>query len=729
MLVPLLTLVVAAVAWLSWRGSASLRGSLRGLLTGLRTTAALGVSLLLLNPGEWVRPKSSQESPWLVMLDRSASMAQPLGSATRRDSAVEIAGAIAESLPDGTPVRYVGFDSAPGEPLDSPADLPPADGQGSDLIGSLERLTSEAAAGGIRHAGVIVLSDGRQTAEVRDSALEALSLRLRSRATPLFAVAVGAGDTLRDLVLRAPRPTITVFTGQTVKIPFELELSGLEPRRATVVLADEQGNELAQTAIDLTAGEPVFGHFEVAAPEAGARWSLRTEVMPGEVRHGNNRAAVNIRLLHSRTRVFLAEGAPYWDSKFLAQLLRQQSHMEVHSVHRLSENRYFRIDSGENDAAETDTAIFPDTLDELSAYDLVIFGKNVDAFLTPTRLDALRAYVRDRGGAVLFARGKPTTSAMPVLEALEPVTWAAGSIDEFHFHPSEDGRASGLFGEVLPPPEASVWSQLPPLKDARTVSFVKPFTRILAEGAEGAAFSGKTPALLVRRYGQGVCGLVNGDGLWKWDFYPEARELGNMYEDFWTQLIQWMASYSEFLPGQDFSLRLPASAGAIDQPVTATLSYRGGGTPPPPGVTITAPDGRTRRLQPGAVPDPGGHPTWRASFTPDAPGAWNLRVEDSREDAPPTPELTFRVPSPREENDDLSPDPAFLGRLADGTGGRLLEAGQVAGFLDDFLKPTPPTSRSQGAVWESSWAAWPVALLLALLLAAEWYLRRRQGLA
>ena len=84
--------------------------------------------------------------------------------------------------------------------------------------------------------------------------------------------------------------------------------------------------------------------------------------------------------------------------------------MDVHSVHRLSDERYFRIDSGEAAPTETSQAIFPETLEELARYDLVIFGKNIDAFLTPSRLDALRSYVRDQGGAVLFARGKPATA-------------------------------------------------------------------------------------------------------------------------------------------------------------------------------------------------------------------------------------------------------------------------------------------------------------------------------
>ncbi len=725
----MLLALVALAAWASWRGSRSLETGKRALLLTLRTLAVAALAALLLNPGRWVRPTDERESPWLVLLDRSASMSQPLGDGTRIGEATKLAAQAVAIAPPDVPVRVRPFASSVDAALEDIESAATADGDGTDLVGSLKSLAEEAAATGDRFAGVVVLSDGRQTVAPTDAQLESLTLRFRARRTALHAVAIGAGEPLRDLALRATRPTVTVFTGQTARVPFVVEASGLGELKPEVILENADGEELARTQVEVSDGSPAFASFEVDAPAEGARWSLRTAAVPGEVRAANNVSAVNIRVLHSRTRVFLAEGAPYWDSKFLAQLLRQQSHMEVHSVHRISEDRFFRIDTGESDATETDDAVFPDTLEALSAYDLIVFGKNVDSFLTPARLDALRVYIRDRGGAVLFARGKATTSTMPALEALEPVTWAATRSDRFRFVPTPDGEAAGLFGEALPPPDASVWSNLPELQDARTVSFVKPFTRILAEGSTEGGFAGKTPVLLVRRYGQGVCGLVNGDGLWKWDFYPEARELGNMYEDFWTQLIQWMASYSEFLPGQDFSLRLPASRGRVDDPVSVQVSYRGRDADPQPGLVIESPAGETTELRPATQPDPGGHPTWRATFHPDRPGQWRLRVTDPRDDAPPAPEAAYLVPAPPNEADDLSPDPAFLASLAESTGGALHTAAELPDFLAEAFQPEPPAERSGGAVWQSSWAIWPVAVAIAALFAAEWYLRRRQGLA
>jgi hypothetical protein len=728
LLVPILAAAILWVGWLSWRATYALPGRRRLLYLSLRVLGAGALAALLLNPGKWVRPSSETPSPWLVLLDRSASMAV----ADRAGKSVELATLASEiAEKQDVPIRLQPFAAEPGNVLEKLSDLPAPEGEGSDLSSSLKRLLDEAAASGESFSGILALSDGRQTATPTAADLAALSLRLRSRSIPFHAVAIGADELASDLVLRATRPTVTVFKGRKARIPFQISSTGLSPQKPAIRLLDEAGAEIATTSVELPSGKSMFGFFEIDAPESTARYVLETAVLPGETIPGNNRSAAAVRVLESKTRVFLAEGAPYWDSKFLAQLLRQQTQMDIQSVHRLSEERYFRIDTGSDETSETSTAIFPETLDEMSRYDLIVFGKNIDAFLTPARLEALRSYVRDRGGAVLFARGKPVTGNLPGLDALEPVSWGNAATGEFRFRPSPDGEAAGLFGEALPAADASVWNQLPTLKDARAISLVKPFTRVLATGVpDGAtAASADFPALLVRRYGQGVTGLVNGDGLWKWDFYPEARELGNMYEDYWIQLIQWMASYSEFLPGQDFSLRLPSLRGAAGEPVTVSMSFRGNGEPPAPVLRVTSPDGKTTELQPAPFPDPGGHPNWRASFTPDAPGAWKISVVDPRENPPPSPEATFTVPAPVSENDNLSADPAFLEALATSTGGTLIPGDGYEAFLEKAFTPAPPTARSAGAIWQASWLHWPLALLIALPLAIEWYLRRRQGLA
>lgn len=734
-LIAISALVLALAAAGAWRGGAALTGRVRGLLLVLRLAAVAGLLMLLFNPGRWVSPVAKRERPWVVLADVSASMARPGdgGGRSRADEAAALAAQAQEAAKAAdVPLRVQPFAGSLEAAVEK---IPPPGGDATRIVSAVSQILQDSSASGEALAGVMVLSDGRQTSRPDAAALEALGLRARSREVKVHAVAVGGAAPPPDLALIQPRASLTAFGAQALRIPFALQSTGLAPLRQTVTLRDAEGREIAVKSLEVPAGRTVAAVIEAKAPAASSRWVLETPVVEGEVRRGNNSAPLNIRILESKTRVFLVEGAPYWDSKFLAQLLRQQPQMDVRSIHRLSDQRYFRIDTGEERNEETAHPVFPDSLAELARYDLVVLGKNTDPFLTAERAAILRAYVRDHGGAVLFARGKPTTGTVAELEPLEPVVWTAAGTADFRFTPNRDGEAAGLFGQALPAPDASLWKSLPTLKDGRQVSMVKPFTRVLADGVPEAAGtlvstgSGKFPALLVRRYGQGVTGLVNGDGLWKWDFFPEARELGNCYEDFWTQLIQWMASYSEFLPGQDFSLRLPATRGEAGTTLAAAISYRGATPAPQPVIEITGPGGVSNKTTPAAVPDPSGRPLWRASFTPDQPGAWTLRVLDPRPQAPPAPEVLFTVPAPPAENDDLSPDPAFLAELAAATGGESLTPETFAGFLTKHVTALPPATRESGAVWQPAWKTAATAILIALLLAAEWFVRRRNGLA
>lgn len=731
-LIPLAAGIVVLTVIGAWRCSAGLSRGTRFLLGALRLLAVALLVAIAFNPGKWVRPAKESIRPWLILTDVSASMARADGeSKTRASEAADLTTqAAAHSKSADVPLKLFTFAENPTPAADS-GPPQPSNGTATRILPSISKTLQDAASAGEALAGVIVISDGRETLEFSQAELDALSLRARSRNVAIHTVAIGAGTPPPDLKLSGGPATLTAFPGQPLRVPFALEATGLDPLHAKVTLRDASGAEIANLTAEVPPGKPATGIFEIKAPTTSARWSIETPVLPAEVRQANNRIAFNIRVIESKTRIFLAEGAPYWDSKFLAQLLRQQPQMEVQSVHRLSDMRYFRIDSGSAEPAEADRAVFPASADELSHYDLIIFGKNIDPFLTNERAEALRTYVRDRGGALLFSRGKPTTGEAAALEPLEPVVWAAATSSDFRFVPTRDGEAAGLFGQALPAPDASLWNSLPTLKDGRQISMVKPFTRVLAEGRpEGsAAMSGKFPALLVRRYGQGVVGLVNGDGLWKWDFYPEARELGNCYEDFWTQLIQWMASYSEFLPGQDFSLRLPSTRGQSGVPIAATMSFRGSGAAPQPELLLTSPGGIESRLRPANLTDPSGRPSWRASFTPDTAGDWKLKLIDPRPKAPPSPEAMLSVPAAPKESDDLSPDPAYLAAISTATGGRSLMPADFAAFLAKNVVASSPARQESGAVWQAAWnKAW-IALLIALLLAAEWFLRRREGLA
>lgn len=741
LLIPLLLAVLAAGCWMSWRSSDAAPMKLRKRLIVLRVLALLALAIFLINPGRWQSIQDHVSRVWVVMVDRSASMSVSEESETgdtieRIERAQQWQKQIAEAASQaGVTLRHYSYDSELQEV--EPETRLTADGKASDLTHSADQLLTQLSAQGEPLAGVFVLTDGRQTQKPRHSNF---ALRAQALQVPFYALLVGGNQVSQDLALGLPRKTITAFPGQSVQLTAVLRAEGLGSIKTDLVLADAEGKPLQTVNLRMESGKSVIHTFSVKAPEKSEVYQLSIPEQEGELRLSNNRAQVRLRILDDKAKVFIAEGAPYWDSKFLAQLLRQQKHMDVVSVHRLSANRWFRVDSGESKPHESSVDVFPDTKEELMAYDLIIFGKNSEHFLTPQRIANLRAFVKDQGGAVLFSRSKPYTGSMPDLVALEPVTWKSGITGSFQMRPSPDGHAAGLFGQALPAPDSRVWDSLPALKDAHRIDTVKPFTRVLAYGElSHSTTRGQFPLLLVRRYGQGVSGLVNADGLWKWDFFPEARELGNMYQEFWIQMIHWMLSYSEFLPGQDFSLNTSASTVQPGTPLAIRMAYRGTQTPGQPRVEVSSASlPEPLVLAPAEIPTGDGRLKWGGSFTPEKPGHYHFRLlldsvaatdgEESPAGKASLPETTVTVLPPPAEMDELSADQEFLHEFCASTGGQVSQVEDLAELLRKTLKPELEETVDQGVQWRSSWMHWISPVLVLLFLALEWWLRRRNGL-
>ncbi len=715
-------------AWLAWRGVAEIGGQLRRSLALSRTLGFTCLAVFWLNPGRWHEEPQAARREWQILLDRSASMQTPEGATTRWQAATNVAERLGLASGPAGDVRIRPFSSRLEAETAAPATLT-ADGDGTALGAAVSEALDQRFP---PLAGLVVISDGRQS---MPADLEEIALRARGRGVPIHAVALGASASPRDLVLTASPRRVTSFQGQPVKLSAQIENRGLGPIKPTIELLGPDETVLARQEVVLENDARQTVVFDVKdIPAGGGDYQLRAAPWPGEDLRANNTDTVRINVLASKTRILLLEGAPYWDSKFLAQLLRQENAVDLLTIHRLNDERYFRVEANGAEPLQSPASAFPENAAELSRYDLVVFGKGADNFLTPARIAALEGFVRDQGGAVLFARGKPYSGRFAPLEALEPVEWGEAVGGGFRFTPLPDVGA-GLFGAALPPAEDRVWATLPLLEDVHDVARLKPFTRTLAEGA-AEKHDARLPLLLVRRFGRGTVATVNADGLWRWDFRPEIRAESPVYQQFWVQLMQWCATWSEFQPGEDYAVRLRDTATRPGQPARAIISYRGPAAPEP------QPHLRWRRLGKSSATDaaettgeaaatpltaPDGRREWIAVAAPGAPGRYELRVADAGHPGREEGQVILTVPAPLGEADDLRPDLESLTTLAHGSGGEVFTPAEVEKLAASLWTKTMTVPRNKPE-WEPLWPRPWAALLAACAFGLEWWFRRREGL-
>ncbi|MEX2580235.1 MAG: hypothetical protein WD342_14350 [Verrucomicrobiales bacterium] len=725
-LVLLFALLACFAAWAGWKGTA--RAGVRVRLTSLlcRGTLLLGLLVLALNPGKWIERREDTRSFWTILADRSRSMSTrdaADGKSRWEASRKWIASAI-DAADSEDRVEIAFFDTR----LDAKASGTEPEGGGTDLVASVDSLLSLAKNRSDRFKGAIVLTDGRQTAEHPDFAR--VALRARASEAPFYILPIGGEVKPVDLSVEPARRQFVAFAGQECTVTAKVRAQGLGAIRPELALASPDGEEIETVRVELAEGEEKEVRFTFPAPAPGVHlFQFRTEQWPKERVSANNEAVFTLTVLDGETKIFMVEGSPYWDSKFLSQTIRNQENMQITSVYRLSSDRFFRVETGGSALAQETANVFPESAEELGEYDLVVIGKGADNFLDENRLALLSEFVRDRGGAVFFTRSKPYRGAFPGIEFLEPVTWGERITQPFRLEPTAAGEAAGLFGDLLPGRADPVWGELPSLQESYRCLDLKPFTEVLVNGALSLDGREQTvPVLMSRRFGNGMVLLLNADGLWQWDFFPSDKGVEGQYEEFWSQLIQWAITFSEFLPGQNLSLHLDESIVRPGSPVLARVGYRGEidtGNPPRPILKILDGDREIRTVP--AVRPTDRSSRWEAALTLAEPGSYRVQALDPADPDTPGPSVPLTILPPPGETEELSADPDFLREFSETTGGRLIDEAEFPEIVAELDRPETSVNRSK-AVWEPLWDQWWSMGILLSIASLEWFTRRRSGL-
>ena len=207
----------------------------------------------------------------------------------------------------------------------------------------------------------------------------------------------------------------------------------------------------------------------------------------------------------------------------------------------------------------------------------------------------------------------------------------------------------------------------------------------------------------------------------------DVRSQGGVYQQFWVQLMQWCATYSEFRPGQDYAIRVRETTSEPGQPIRAVIAYRGNAAQPQPVVKIRRNGQLVGEATATALPGGDGGREWAAVITPDQPGRYEIRVIETAVPEREEGTAAFAVLAPPLETDDLRPDGASLETLAKASGGEVF-APEDAGTLAGMLWSNDHNAEQSKPRWEPLWPQWWVAMFVALTFGGEWWLRRREGL-
>jgi hypothetical protein len=250
----------------------------------------------------------------------------------------------------------------------------------------------------------------------------------------------------------------------------------------------------------------------------------------------------------------------------------------------------------------------------------------------------------------------------------------------------------------------------------------KPGATVLASVAPPGGTS--YPALVVQRFGAGRAGALLIGDLWRWSL--GRAELEPDLARFWRQTTRWLVTD---VPGR-VSLSVERRVGEAGQAVLLRARVRDRAFRPAEEVSVTlevsGPGAEKTRLPaPPAAAEAG---TYEASYLPRRPGGYLVRAQVTEPGGASAGEAEagFALDLEAEEHRSIRANPGLLEGIARKTGGQMVALAELEAFARDLPRRGAPITDPRT---RPLWHGWIVFLTALVLVAVEWTLRRRRGLA
>lgn len=765
-LFPVEYIVIFAVAviviggYLSWRSSAIAAGKTRAVITGSRITALLALALIAFDFGDWKAETDKQASEWGIMLDYSQSMnVKDVAGQSRFNAGKTLTKQLLTKF-DNIKVYPFASDTKYQYNSIKALDKLSADGKSTDITGAGTEIMQKYNSSATALKGLIIISDGR---EVKSTSDDNFPLLARAANVPVYAIPLGEQVKGHDILLETVNRHYTEFAGQYQTVAVKVKNINMGRIKTKVEVVNTTGQVLAKQELFLEDNSTRTVHLTLNLKQPGLHeLFFKIPVVEKDKKRSNNSVGITVSVIDEKLNVLLIEGLPFWDSKFLSQVLRQNSNINFSGIYRLTPERFFKIDEKGQRSEESDAVIFPEKMANLSKFNLIIFGKGAEFFLNEQRVNLLKRYVRDYGGAILFARGKPYSGTLKIFNQLEPVVWGEELNRRIKWYPTPAGVSSGLFGEMLPGADNQLWQSLPSIERAYRCPTLKSFSEIMVVGKNESGKGAKIPVLINRKFGKGIIVAVNSEGLWKWDFAAKKQQKNaqvsptkklktmpgklhnnssgngvtkdNFYRKFWTQLVYWSVKYSDFLPNQDYSLHLSKNVIMPGENVAVLVNSR---IAQVNGFNLSLDVSSNDLSETSTLRTKGFHKeivpsrslsgnSWNALLALPRPGTYTIKIKLPNNKKS---ELfaVLHVKPPPEENDNLSADSEYLRTIVESAGGQLIQPDKIMEKLHaaNQLAKSAETVQKQ---WQSTWNKWWLLSAILLFLSIEIYLRRRNGM-
>jgi uncharacterized membrane protein len=596
---------------------------------------------------------------------------------------------------------------------------------------------------GQRVAGVVLLTDGRDT-PARNIAEELDALR--DFGVKVFPIAVGSDREPKNIQVQSIELDDVAFKGDIVNVKAMVRVTGYEPNHAVhLMLRDNTTKNIllgregkpAEVTIRLLDDKPVPVELQWQPTEVGNKQiEFVADRQAGELDETDNARQAMVSVLDAKITVLFVDGYPRWDYRYLKNALMRDKTVEVSCL--LASADFSFLQEGNKPLPSAGANIaghFPDTLEQLMQYDVIVLGDVDPHYFSDNQLQLINEFV-DRGGGFEMVAGErfapqayrntaiepllpislthveTTDPTLPITRGYRPMITKVGDTTTLFRFFADQGKNTEFIAHQIP---EQFWY-------CRGVTAKPGVGEVLAEHPTDLGPDGhKAPLLVAGRYG-GRTLFSAMDDSWRWRFYTDEP----VFDTYWVQQLRYLArnrkigqrrlTFTTFQPVYELGGQVRLSLRVIDPGLSRQL-------PDQLRVEVRDAGGRLNRME-NLVRQDGSGETFAGSYTADTVGKFTVHL-------PPIVsgvellEVPVEVTLPGLELNDPRVDRLQLSRLAAQTLGKPIELTEASRELAEI----PSVKREEPKpLNEPLWNAPIVMAVFVLLIAGEWVVRKLNGM-
>jgi hypothetical protein len=372
--------------------------------------------------------------------------------------------------------------------------------------------------------GAILISDGDYNVG-KNPVYEAEKLGI-----PIYSIGVGDTTDQKDVMILKVQTNNIAYAETRVPVDVTVRWSGCKNENAEVVLNEGQ-NILDRKIITLAEGtnETQLKMFYESKEEGTHKLTVSVSKISGELTEKNNYKSFFIKVLKSKLQVLLIAGAPSPDVSTISQTLSEDENINL--------TRFIQKAAGEYYERRFTQSL----LDSADCFILIGYPNSATS---ANVLNQIRNIIEQNLKPVLFIGSKNLDyNKLEVLKPYLPFSWSVNNSTEisiFATIPDKIQKYPLIYSEGNTPIEA--WLRLPPIYKTSTQFKSKPESDVLAN-VKTQSINLNEPLILTRNISRQKSLAITGYGIWRWRMLvqdnPQAEKL--LYT-FLTNSIRWLTT-------------------------------------------------------------------------------------------------------------------------------------------------------------------------------------------